>query len=138
MDTRTIEAYRFMRENAGYVVGHRAQGALQLARAEVLLHDAQDADVASVEWLDDVEPYEHGYYSDEEVAAKFESNEWVGPFGCVVKVGGEHVASLWGIVVGQAGTRDPYCRVVEAELASEVEDELRAALARTLDGAGLA
>lgn len=45
----------------------------------------------------------------------------------------EHLASLWGIVVGPRGTDDPYCRVVQAELALEIEDELRQAVGDALD-----
>jgi hypothetical protein len=141
MDAQTLKAFRFMREHAGYVVGLRAESALQLARAEALLARAKDAGVASVEWVDDDEPYDTDVFTDEEIAAKFESNEWTGPFGCVLKIGDarasidepESWASLWGIVVGQAGIGDPYCRVVEAELALEVEDNLRQALGDALD-----
>jgi hypothetical protein len=149
MDTTLIKRYRFFREHAGYVVGRSAEGALDLARAERLLSDAIDADVARVQWRYDDLPYEHGFLSDEEIAAKFESNEWTGPFGCVIWIGDDlsdfdadsdrdpaswtQNTSLWGIVVGPRGTGDPYCRVVEAELASELADDLRQALGDARD-----
>lgn len=91
-----------------------------------------------MEWLDDDVPYDHGMMTPDEIASKFDSNEWTGPYGCVVSIGGSHVASLWGIVLDSRGTRDPYARVVVAELADEAEDQLRAALGAAQDGAGLA
>jgi hypothetical protein len=113
------KAFRFFHENAGYVVGERAIGAAALARAEARLDEAIDNGSATVKWEWDDEPYDHGYMTDKEVAAKFESNEWTGPYGCTVTVG-EETESLWGIVVGPRGTDDPYCRVIAAELAEEV------------------
>ncbi len=126
------QRFRFHLEHAGYVVGKRAVCALELARAEKRLCDAHyeealaplDEKRCSVEWVDDDAPYDAGdAYTDEEVEAKFESNEWTGPFGCIVKVDGFE-ASLWGIVLDSHGTGDPYARVVAAELASEVFFEL--------------
>lgn len=149
----TREAFRFMLENAGYATPPgRAVCALELARAEQLLTDAIAGDAASIEWIYDEEPYDQGdSCTDDEARAKFESNEWVGPFGCIVKVyaePAEHVdtlayldrvadaeASLFGIVVGPRGTDDSYCRVVAAELASELLDELRQAIGDALDAA---
>lgn len=128
------QRYLFFKEHAGYVVGRSAEGALSLARAEVLLEQAIELEIATVKWEDDDEPYEHCGFSDEQIAEKFESNEWTGPLGCVVQVG-DDIASLWGIVVGPRGTNDPYCRVVAAELAMEVEDELRQAIGDALDAA---
>ncbi len=82
------EAFDFFHAHAGYVVGERAIGAASLARAESLLNRAIDCGVATVQWLDDDEPYDQGdSCSDDEARAKFESNEWTGPFGCVVWVG---------------------------------------------------
>jgi hypothetical protein len=47
-------------------------------------------------------------------------------YGCMVRRPGRHevLASLWGITLGEedyGAGRDPYCRVVEAALASEVK-----------------
>ena len=125
--------FKFFHEYAGYCVGHKAEGAISLARAERARLEAEDEGVASIEWVDDPEPYDHGFLSDEEVAAKFESNEWTGPYGCVLRVGDDVVASLWGIVLGQWGTNDPYARVVEAELSEEARDEIRQALGDARD-----
>jgi hypothetical protein len=137
MTNELIARYRFMREHAGGWVGHNAEQALALARAEATLEQAVDAGAARIDWEDDDLPYDHGFFSDEEVAAKFESNEWTGPFVCLLYVDDEVVASLSGIVVGQWGTNDPYCRVVAAELASEAEDEIRQALGDARDGRSL-
>lgn len=149
MDSQLVKRYRFFREHAGGWVGHSAETALDLARAEALLEDATDLGVAAVQWVDDDTPYDTDLYTDEEIRAKFESNEWTGPYGCIVSVYAEsddasdtlahldRVAaderSLWGIVVGQWGTNDPYCRVVAAELASELEDALRQAIGDARD-----
>lgn len=133
MDTNTLKAWRFFREHAGGWVGHNAETALALARAEALLEDAEDAGVATVEWVYDPEPYEHGFYTNEQVRAFFDSNEWTGPFGCTLQVNGEGVEALWGIVVGPRGIDDPYCRVIQAELAVNAEDEIRQALGDARD-----
>lgn len=126
--------YRFFKEHAGYVVGERAKGAIALMRAETLLEDCTAWDVARIEWEYDDFPYEHDAFTDDEIAEKFNSNEWTGPFTCLLYVGDEIVGALGGIVVGPRGTDDPYCRVVEAELADEAEDELRQALGDARDG----
>jgi hypothetical protein len=138
--TTTRERFRFFHDHAGYVVGESAIGAIALARAEELLERAIDLGVARVEWVDDDEPYDYNPrgrgFEDadaEDAARRFDSNEWTGPFGCVVDIAGETGASLWGIVVGPRGTNDPYCRVVAAELASEIEDDLRQAIGDALD-----
>lgn len=128
------KAFQFFSEHAGGIVGERAQGVIALARAESLLERAVELEVASCEWVDDCEPYDPGdATSPAEAARLFESNAWTGPFGCIVKVGDEGHASLWGIVVGPRGTDDPYCRVVAAELAWEVADDLGQAIGDALD-----
>lgn len=150
MGTVDRKAYGFFREHAGYVVGENARGALALARAEELLEQAVALEVASVEWVDDDEPYDYNprgrgfeQADAEDAARRFASNEWTGPFGCIVKAG-EQQASLWGIVLGRGGTwwpesphtianGDPYGRVIIAELASELEDDLRQAIGDALD-----
>ena len=144
-------AFRFFCEQAGYATPPgRAACALELARAEELLEQAVDLGIASVEWVDDETPWDEGTeISAEDAARRFESGEWTGPYGCIVRVfaeGSEHAdtlsyldrvadadASLWGIVVGSRGTDDPYCRVVAAELADELVDELRQAIGDARD-----
>jgi hypothetical protein len=131
------EAFQFFFNHAGgvgridpngRVAWERARYALELARDEQLLNDAIDADVASIEWVEDTEPYDPGdMMTEDEARAKFESNEWTGPFGCIIECGDE-VASLWGIVLDQWGTNDPYARVVVAEMAGELSDALRQAV----------
>jgi hypothetical protein len=120
-------AWRFFLENGGYSTPPgRAACALESARSEALLTEAIDADVCTVEWHNDPEP-------------DFETREWTGPYayGCVLEVNGEHVASLWGIVLGSRDLQDPYRRVVEAELASEASDELRQAIGDARDAAAM-
>jgi hypothetical protein len=131
-----LEPFRFHREHAGYSVPPgRAACALEAARAEILLRRAVELGAAAVEWQDDEIPYDPGLTSEEEARRLFETGKWTGPYGCRVRVAtarldDEEETSLWGIVTGPEGERDPYRRVVEAELASELLDELRAAVAR--------
>jgi hypothetical protein len=131
------DRYDFFRANAGGIVGQSAMGALRLARVEAVLETALDLGIASVDWDYDPEPYDPGTVTTaDEARAKFESNEWTGPFTCIVSVGEDpydSAASLGSIVVGQSGTRDPSCRVVAAELASEIEDDLRQAIGDARD-----
>jgi hypothetical protein len=128
-------AYRFMRENAGYIVGEKALGAFKLARAEAALRAAVDDGTARVRWEDD-DDFDAFYAStvispddaeqreiDEEIARQAEI---YGALGCVIETrspvcetcgrGGEWEvrSSVWG-VVGD----DDYRRVVEAEQALE-------------------
>jgi len=133
MNTDTYRAYKFFREHAGGIIGRNAETALDLARAEQLLDEAEDLGIGGTEWPYDEEPYEgFDVFTDEEIATKFESNEWTGPFGCIVRAGDEST-SLWGIVLSPKEIGDPYARVVRAELASELMDELRQAIGDTLD-----
>jgi len=145
------ERYRFFHENAGRVAvvdengrmsGIAARVALDLARAEALIDEAEELGIASVEWQDDPEPYEHGYMTDDEVREQFANNRWTGPFGCVVSIGDDdHAASLWGIVLDSRGVSvglpgsadDPYARVIRAELASELVEDLMQAIGDAKD-----
>lgn len=133
------ERYDFFRANGGGIVGHDAERALDLARAEELLDEAEDVDAARFTWHDDPDPYDPGTETTREEAARlFESNTWTGPYGADLTIGDDpatrphgrpwSAASLWGIVLGPKGIGDPYARVVRAELADELADELRAAL----------
>jgi len=129
------QSFGFMLTHAGYCTPPgRAVCALDLARAELLLADAETEGAAAVEWVWDDEPWDEGMeISADEAARRFESGEWTGPLGCVVRIGDDVAASLWGIVVGSRGTDDPYCRVVAAELAREIEDDLRQAVGDARD-----
>jgi hypothetical protein len=134
MDTKLRAAWKFFHAYAGGIVGESAIGALDLARAERWRERMEDAGRLTVRWVGDNEPYDHDGFTDEEIAAKFDSNQWTGPFGCVVSYGGdEYAASLWGIVLNPNGTSDPYARVVEAELCSEVMHDAVAVPALALD-----
>lgn len=142
--------YRFFHEKAGRVAiidangrpsGIAARNALDLARAEALIDEAEELGIAKVKWPFDDEPYEHGCMTDDEVREQFANNRWTGPFGCVVSIGGDHAASLWGIVLDSRGVSeglpgaadDPYARVVRAELASELIDDLMQAIGDAKD-----
>jgi hypothetical protein len=121
--TQTIDrsAFGFFRENAGYVVGESALGALKLARAESRLRAELEAvdPIYRVRWVDDDVPPEWDA-PDEEISAAV---NLFGNMGCVVERvcdccgNWRAVASLWSIV-GDSN----YHRVVEAELALEVFD----------------
>ena len=100
-----LRAYRFFFASAGYIVGHRTECALSLARAEQY---ARDNDWRA-EWIDDDSP-DLSWMSEEEQQQAHEV------LGCVLKDENSHVlASLWGIT----GPDREYMRVVEAELAAE-------------------
>jgi len=74
------ERFRFFLEHAGYCTPPgRAACALKLARAEEGLECALAYEEASVEWVDDVEPYDPGdSFTEEEAARRFESGAWTG------------------------------------------------------------
>ena len=124
--TELISAYRFFREHAGYRVGHSAETAMALARAELRARDLSlifmwedesepwDGDVPLaptdlLEWAACYEPKEGRDYS----RGYFDRKD------C-----GRILASLG--MVATTGYSDPYRRVVEAELASEALDTLDA------------
>ena len=123
--TITREAFRFFLENAGYCVGSRAQGAINLARAEA---DAKKLGI-TFEWAPEMEPYDGaGCCEDVKRHAQYLRNdgrtmearwlerehmhdaEW-----CAARYKGETLASL-GMIADADRT---YRRVVQAELAME-------------------
>lgn len=124
MSALTIDrdAYRFFRANAGYVVGRRAEGALNLARAESKLRAQLEAadPIYRVRWEEDDSPLEMGDIPADDWRPYVEAH---GVMGCVIERRcsccgkWETVASLWGIVGGS-----DYHRLIEAELASELFD----------------
>lgn len=94
------KAYRFFYDNAGWIVGRRAEGALELARAERWAAD----NGLGFSWEPDYDDCGDGGTTPNE------------RFGCILRdVDGNVLTSLWSI-----GDPSPeYCRVVEAELALE-------------------
>ncbi len=97
-----LKDYQFFRDEASYVVGQRALGAIQLARAEAYAAEQEWEAI----WQDDPEPYDCegdqcGHYHE--------------VYGCILQDNrGNHLDSLWGI----GDPSSAYRRVVEAELAS--------------------
>jgi hypothetical protein len=105
MTTSTLWAYRFFFANAGYIVGHRAECALDLARAEQHAHEND----WQAEWVAD-EFADLSWMPDEEQRQPHEV------YGCLLKDdNGNVLASLWGIT----DFDNAYMRVVAAELAAE-------------------
>ena len=129
------ERFRFFLEHAGYCTPPgRAACALGSARAEELLERAEELEVARVEVLDDDFPYDAGDFCTlDDAARKFSSGEWTGPYVVGITTTEGHSAGVGGVVVGSAGESDPYIRVLRAELAAELEDELRQAIGDELD-----
>ena len=105
MREQTLERrYKFFRANIGYIVGRSASIAMRLARAE---ERAENLGL-TVEYADEI-------------------HDWDGDGPCppihvwaCVRHEGEIIASLGSI--GLVSWRDPYVRVVEAELLSEALD----------------
>lgn len=113
--TYTREAYDFFRENAGGIVGHNAECAIALARAEAYAR-AHDW---TYEWEYDDTPWECDCGERD-----CQPNEVL---GCILQdEHGNPLGSLWGI-----GDPDRhYRRVVEAELALEAYAPIREAAER--------
>jgi hypothetical protein len=123
-DLRT--AFQFHLTNGGYSTPPgKAVCALHAAKAELLLRDAIDADVAEIVWEWD-EDYNPSDYDENEDEQRRLDNGSLLALGCILNVNGQHIASLWGIVV--ESSRDPFCRDIEAQLAIEAEDALRQAM----------
>ena len=114
MDNALKEAYLFFKENAGYVVGKCAQGALELARAERWLNQEVSAHRVQVTWMDDDAPWD-GDAPAPTVLLGCSVRQIKGCACCGHVTIGARVG-VWGI-----GDPTPaYKRVVEAELASEL------------------
>ena len=133
IDTATLELYRFHRENGG-----TAQGSLNCARARLLLDKAIDLGIAEITWEYEQERYEDvfGFESEDEreqFYSDLESNRITGPFYCVLTIAGEHRGSLGMIMLGPRELDDYYAKLVEVELAMDVEDDLRQAIGDALD-----
>ena len=110
-DLLTVDprAYLFFKENAGYIVGERAKGALRLAKAEQKVRWNDDDyrfrwendDDADYSWLPEDDTSDHVVESCVLERKCEKCGQW------------EHVESLWGIFDAD----DNYRRVIEAELA---------------------
>lgn len=109
-----IDAYRFFKQNAGYVVGRCAEGALALARAEALAEAQPDR--IRFRWEPDQVPDrgpEDWGWPENEVRRFWRTEHDV--WGCVLEIDGEPSGSLWGIWDPDAD----YRRVIEAGLLLE-------------------
>lgn len=106
---RTLESrYRFFRAHAGYRVGFSAADAMTLARAEQAAEDLG----LTIEWDDEDMPW------DGDCPAPT-----IHVMACVRHPRSGHVIASLGSI-GLESWRDPYVRVVSAELFSEALDTL--------------
>jgi hypothetical protein len=115
---------RFFADHAGYCTPPgRMVCAKSLADAETFREWAEARGTLSIEWVDDDLEY---LGDDPSNLAKIADGTYV-VLGCVVRYQrplgplagtAEAIESLWGIVV--ESLHDPYCRVIEAELCSEL------------------
>lgn len=113
MDPRFVEAYRFFRKHAGYIVGHRAECAFALATAE----QRARAIGLTVVWDLDPEPYQSGGDHDPRppiVACAHIPDVEPQRYAALAALGG----------IGLTSWQDNYVRVAEAELAAEALDVL--------------
>lgn len=124
--------FRFFHEHAGYSTPPgRAACALELAKAEELLEEAEGLELARYELVDDPLPWDPGDTGTTD--ADFAAGTITGPYWARLEVGSYNDAGEWecddatslgGITCGPAGESDPYTRVVRAELALELRQEL--------------
>lgn len=110
----TLKQFKFFRDNAGYVVGERAQNAIALSRAE---NTAQERDWYVIWEPDDIEYDDalgdHAYWCNDERAKRPHTHEIV---TAILKDADYHyLTSLGGVIDPTAN----YERVIEAELAIE-------------------
>ena len=126
MNNRMRAVFNFFRDNAGYCVGHKAEGALALAKAEqeakerglrFLWEADNDADMSFVDtWS---EKDREAFWKEDHFA------EW-----CRVEdASGEMLATLGGIIDADSN----YRRVIEAELALEALGAIQGAAAQERD-----
>lgn len=129
-DSITPRDAQFFYDHAGYShdprteteeQGHR-RCAAELAMAHALLAEAVDAGAVIVHW--DIDEYR-----DDDV-----DYDNVEVMTCAIEADGDFLAALAGIHLDRwASGRDPYCDVIEAELALEAESELREILGARLE-----
>jgi len=111
MNKQRLEAIRFFREHAGYVVGCRLLGAAALADAE---HCAK-ALGWHVLWEHDNDGLWDMSWADKETLRKIDQGVWDVEVASLVDAHGKFLASLGQVI----GADSAYKRVVEAELALE-------------------
>jgi hypothetical protein len=108
-------AFEFFHEHAGYIVGRRAIGAAELARAEAWLNEQDDLEVV---WKDDPYP-DLSWLPDGETVQTVEvcriERE---PYAC--HCCGQTVQEVLTSLSGITDADDNYRRVVAAELAAEL------------------
>lgn len=110
LNAEFIAAYRFFRAHAGGLVGHSAARAFALAKAE----NRATWKGLTVEWENDDMPWDGDCEAPKHVLCGFIRDNREGRR--------YHLASLGG--VGVNDSRDPYLRVVAAELCEEAFDAL--------------
>lgn len=114
---RTVSrsAFKFFHDNAGYVVGRCAIGAIALARAE---RAAFDLDLA-VTWEPDADPDlgDHAMWCSAEARGLCTGHDV--QIACLHDAAGDVVGSLGGIIDADRN----YRRVIRAELAQEYLDQ---------------
>jgi|SRR5215469_5124468 len=133
MDAETLRQYRYHRANGG-----TAEGSLACARTRILLDRAIDENVAEIRWDYEEERYEDVFGFEDDAERKWfydgiENGSITGPFYAVLRIEGETVASLGMVTLGPRYFEDYYAKLIEVELAAEVEDDLRQALGDALD-----
>jgi len=128
MDHTRRQAYTFHKSHGGGWVGHHAERALHAARMEALLHHAMDIGVVTIAWEDD--PYTDISGMDAIDQRAYDAGD-IFMLSCTIRhATGQILACCGGISV--KSPHDPYCRVMEAELASECVDALTQALNDTV------
>jgi hypothetical protein len=119
------DAYLFQRRYGMSHQPQRAALALKHAKAWLLLQEAVDCGVAEIDWCEDEEiPADEACCED---CAHDISTGWVQSYRCAIWINGEPVTEITHLLLQSLG-HDPAQRVVEAELAAEVHEELEAAL----------
>lgn len=109
------QAWQFFHANAGGWVGHSAETAIDLARAEMFLNDGIERGTCRVAWHADDDADTSWMGADTQARAEREGWTFEG-VSLEIKQDNdewETVESLWGIV----GATDDYRRVIVAELA---------------------
>ena len=126
MNKSLRKAYKFFVDNAGYVVGRHAMGALRLARAEQIAeHEADRIKfIWSIDEWCDRGPIDWGWSENDIVRWNRTDHECL---SCALTIDGNVEASLSGIWDADAH----YRRVIEAELLDEYLSRLPVVGART-------
>jgi hypothetical protein len=107
VDSKIVEAYKFFREHAGYIVGRNGVGALSLARDEAW---AQEQGI-TFDWTDSIDEWD----GCEPMAE--------GTLLCDCTMRDKDGKAIGGIGMVNEYPGGAYFRVIEAELASECRAE---------------